>query len=409
MGGSGEIDEMHVAHNVKFIAFYLTQFHPIPENDLWWGKGFTEWTNVTKAEPVFDGHYQPHLPADLGFYDLRLKEIRRQQIELAHQYGIDGFCYYYYWFSGKRLLETPLDAMLSDPESDMPFCLCWANENWSRRWDAAESEVLIAQKYLPGDDLAFIKSLIPYFNDERYIKINGAPLLIVYRPQHLPDPKKSAQVWRDYCKSIGIEKIHIHSALTHGNWDYEQFGFDGGVEFPPHNMKQDNLVGDLNCIEDYHGYVVDYSEVAKMYLANDYSKKNVFRCVFPSWDNTARRKLNGAVCLNGTPENYEYWLSCAVNKTKKEYPDQERFVFINAWNEWAEGCHLEPDRRYGHRFLETTRRVRKGTPTVSSWTHVGVKDALKNNETKIRKHTQGHSFISKIREWFSTLLTRSKR
>lgn len=377
MVGNEDIKTSSAAHNVRFIAFYLTQFHPIPENDLWWGTGFTEWTNVTKATPVFDGHYQPHLPADLGFYDLRLKESRHQQIELAKRYGIDGFCYYYYWFSGKRLLERPLEDMLHDPESDMPFCLCWANENWSRRWDAAESEVLIAQQYLPGDDLAFIKSLIPYFNDRRYIKINGAPLLIVYRPQHLPDPKKSAQVWRDYCKSIGIEKIHLHSALTHGNWDYEQFDFDGGVEFPPHNMKQDNLVGELNCVENYQGYVVDYSEVAKMYLANDYSEKNVYRCLFPSWDNTARRKLNGAVIINGTPENYECWLSSALKKTKEEYPNQERILFINAWNEWAEGCHLEPDRRYGHQFLDVTKRVKLGKSSVSSWTHIGVSNEIK--------------------------------
>jgi lipopolysaccharide biosynthesis protein len=357
---------------IRLIAFYLTQFHPIPENDLWWGKGFTEWTNVTKARPMFRGHYQPHLPTDLGFYDLRVAETRRDQIAMAKEYGINGFCYYYYWFSGKRLLERPLNDMFADPKSDMPYCLCWANENWSRRWDAAEHEILIAQRYLADDDLNFIKSLIPHFRDPRYIYVDGAPLLIVYRPQHLPDAKKSAEVWREYCASVGIDKIQIFCAFTHQNWDYRQFGFDGGIEFPPHNMVQHNFVNQLDCVDSYDGYIFDCTEVAEMYLARDYQDFNAFRTVFPSWDNTARRALNGAIGLNGTPENYEYWLSRAIEQTKADYPSKERLVFINAWNEWAEGCHLEPDRKFGHRFLEATLRAKNGRSTLKGWTHSGV-------------------------------------
>jgi lipopolysaccharide biosynthesis protein len=362
---------------VKLIAFYLTQYHPIPENDLWWGRGFTEWTNVTKAQPMFRGHYQPHLPTELGFYDLRVDETRRDQIAMAKEYGIDGFCYYYYWFSGKRLLERPLDAMMADSKSDMPFCLCWANENWSRRWDAAEDEVLIAQKYLPDDDLNFIKSLIPYFNDPRYIRHEGAPLLIVYRPQHLPNARQTARIWREYCASVGIPRIHLCCAFSHQNWDYKQFDFDGGVEFPPHNMNQQNLRDQLDCVEGYDGYIFDCAEVAEMYLARDYSDYDAFRAVFPSWDNTARRAKIGAVGLNGTPENYEYWLFKAIERTKREYPGRERFVFINAWNEWAEGCHLEPDRRYGRKFLEATLRAKKGLSTLSGWMHTGVPREIK--------------------------------
>lgn len=341
----------------KLIAFYLTQYHPIPENDVWWGKGFTEWTNVTKAQPLFDGHYQPHLPSDMGFYDLRVRQTRRDQIKLAREYGIEGFCYHYYWFSGKRLLHEPLNDMLADSESDMPFCLCWANENWTRRWDAAEHEVLIAQKYLPDDDMNFIKSLIPFFQDSRYIRIVGKPLLIVYRPQHLPDAKKSARAWREYCRSIGIGEIHICAALTHGNEDYIQFGFDSGVEFPPHNLHCNNMASKILFHQPFRGRVVQYEDVAQTYMARRYNNRNVFKTVFPSWDNTARTGNRAVVVLNSTPENYEYWLSQTVRNTMEEFPGEERLVFINAWNEWAEGCHLEPDRKYGRQFLEATQRA----------------------------------------------------
>jgi 2-polyprenyl-3-methyl-5-hydroxy-6-metoxy-1,4-benzoquinol methylase len=359
--------------SVRVIAFYLTQFHPIPENDAWWGKGFTEWTNVTKSQPLFKGHYQPHLPTDLGFYDLRVRETRHAQIEMAKAAGIDGFCYYYYWFSGKRLLERPLEDMLADPDSDMPFCLCWANENWNRRWDAQEDELLIAQRYLPDDDLDFIKSLEPYLRDRRYIRVNGAPLVLVYRPQHLPDAQQSAEVWRAYCREVGLGEIHIAAALTHSNWDYRQFGYDSGVEFPPHNMVSENLAPHLRFHADYFGYCPDFRDVAEMYLNRPRREgESVFRGVFPSWDNSARRGPIGTVILNGTPENYEFWLASAIDRTIAERPGQDdRLVFVNAWNEWAEGCHLEPDRKYGHAFLDATRRARAGS-ALTGFTHTGV-------------------------------------
>ncbi|MEW6077214.1 MAG: glycoside hydrolase family 99-like domain-containing protein [Thermodesulfobacteriota bacterium] len=358
---------------IRFIAFYLPQFHPTPENDRWWGKGFTEWTNVTRAMPLFAGHYQPRLPSDLGFYDLRLRETRHEQIALAREYGLDGFCYHYYWFSGKRLLHRPLDDMLADPASDMPFCLCWANENWTRRWDAADHDILVAQRHLPDDDLDFIKGLIPFFSDPRYIRVDGAPFLIVYRPQQLPDARRSAGVWRDYCNRIGIGKIHICAALTHGNRDYARFGFDSGVEFPPHNLEGcANINNRISFFQPFQGNVLEYEDIARSYLGRRYAPGNVYRAVFPSWDNTARTGSRAVVVLNGTPANYEYWLAETVRKTARDFPDKERLVFINAWNEWAEGCCLEPDVRFQRGFLEATRRVKNGTGDRQRFEDVGV-------------------------------------
>ena len=352
---------------IRLIAFFLTQFHPIPENDRWWGKGFTEWTNVTRAEQLFEGHYQPRLPADLGFYDLRLREARHEQIAMARQYGIDGFCYHYYWFSGTRILNRPLDDMLSDPESDMPFCLCWANEHWTRRWDGMDHEVLLRQKYFPEDDLNFIKSVVPFFQDPRYIRHDRAPFLIVYQPQHLPNPLNSVNLWREYCETAGIGPIHLCAALTNDNEDYARFGFDSGVQFPPHNHKCPHVNEQIDFYAPFHGGAVEYSTLARSYLDREYPKENVFRTVFPSWDQTPRVGSRGFLTLNATPANYEYWLGESMRRTAADYPGKERFVFVNAWNEWAEGCHLEPDLRFGRQFLEATFRAKTGESAKSSF------------------------------------------
>ncbi len=356
-------------HPPRLIAFYLPQFHPTPENDLWWGKGFTEWTNVTKATPLFEGHYQPHLPSDFGFYDLRLRETRHDQIKLAAHYGIDGFCYYYYWFSGTRLLNRPLDDMLEDPDHNMPFCLCWANESWTRRWDAADHEVLIDQKYLPEDDLNFIKSLIPFLRKPGYIRVDGRPFLMVYRPQHLPDAKKSAMVWREYCRTIGIGEIHISAAFTHGNDNYTQFGYDSGVEFPPHNLQPSNINHFINFYNVFKGNVMQYAAVAQSYLERNYDSR-VFKTVFPAWDNTARTKERALVVLNGVPNNYEFWLSSVIDRTRRTNAGD--LIFINAWNEWAEGCHLEPDQRFGRGFLQATLRAKNGLRRFSTFPEIGL-------------------------------------
>ena len=389
---------------VRVVAFYLPQFYPFPENDRWWGKGFTEWTNVTRAQPLFEHHYQPRLPADLGFYDLRVWATRHEQERLAKEHGIDAFCYYYCWFSGTRLLNRPLDEMLTDPASDMPFCLCWTNESWTRRWDGAEKQILIEQKYLPEDDLKFIKSVEPFMLDKRYLRLDGAPLLIVYVPQQLPDAGKSIAVWREYWRSQGHGELHLCAALTHNNEDHAQFGFDSGVEFPPHNLRGENVTSEITFYRAFRGTVKQYASVAREYLERRYANPNVFRSVFPSWDNTARTNEGALVILNGTPANYEYWLAEALRRTRHDHPGKEWLVFINAWNEWAEGCYLEPDRRHGGEFLEATRRAVAGESVLEDFTHTGLpapgdvhRDFLAELAEIIEYHIQLR--IGKLRLW----------
>ncbi|MGY6277393.1 glycoside hydrolase family 99-like domain-containing protein [Methylomonas sp. MgM2] len=348
----------HGPHDIKLIAFYLPQFHPILENDEWWGKGFTEWTNVTKAVPQFVGHYQPRLPGELGFYDLRLKEIQKRQIEIAKNYGVYGFCYHHYWFGGKKLLERPFQQVLNDPDLDLPFCLCWANENWTRRWDGSESEVLIGQVHSPEDDLAFIRDIEPAFRDERYIRVNGKPILIVYRASLLPEPKETARRWRDYCRSCGIGEIYLIAAKSFEITSPEPFGFDAVVEFPPHGAIAPLIHPQLRFIRnDFAGHVHHYSELARYFQDFVEYPYRTYRTVVPSWDNQARRPKGGAIYHDSTPELYAEWLKQACLHTEKIAGSRDKFVFVNAWNEWAEGAYLEPDRRYGYAYLQKTYQV----------------------------------------------------
>lgn len=360
--------------DLRLVAFYLPQFHPFPENDKWWGKGFTEWTNVTRAKPLYVGHYQPHLPSDLGFYDLRVPEVRREQAAMAKAYGIDAFCYHYYWFSGKRLMERPLDDMLADPEMDMPFCLCWANENWTRRWDGREHELLIRQDYHPEDPVESLRSMLPYLRDRRYLTHKGRKIIVVYRPQNLPDSAQWVEAWRVEARALGLGELHLVCALTHANWSYKAMGFDAGVEFPPHNLEPEmnRHLHKVGFFDSFLGILPDMKDVAEYYLNRDRADEpNVHRGVYPSWDNTARRRENALITLNGTPENYEYWLHRAIEETRRETGGKDGLVFINAWNEWAEGCHLEPDHRYGRAFLEATLRAKHGS-ALRDWTHVAI-------------------------------------
>ncbi len=342
--------------DVKLIAFYLPQFHPIPENDRWWGRGFTEWTNVTAARPVFDGHYQPHLPSELGFYDLRVPEVREQQAELARAHGIHGFCYYHYWFGGRRLLERPFDEMLRTGRPDFPFCVCWANENWTRRWDGAEHEVLIAQAHSDGDDGAFIRALLPAFRDPRYIRVGERPLLIVYRAPLLPDMPRTLGIWARECRRAGLPPPFVLAALTFNLADPRPLGVDGAIEFPPHGSRVAPLAPPPGRVDpDFQGTILDYGRLARQFLRRSTAPFRRFRTVVPGWDNTPRRRRRGVILHGSTPERYAAWLAGAVRETYQRHPPGERLVFINAWNEWGEGAHLEPDRRFGRAYLEATR------------------------------------------------------
>lgn len=343
---------------VKAIAFYLPQFHPIKENDEWWGQGFTEWTNVTKAQPMFIGHEQPKFPGAMGYYDLRLPEVMRQQAQLAKRFGIHGFCFHHYDFSGRRVLETPVNNFLENSDIDINFCLCWANENWTRRWDGFDEDVLLSQNHSPSDDIRFIESLHTYFSDKRYIRFDGRPLFIVYKPEQFPDISATLQRWRAHWKRIHGEGLYIVMAQSFGAEDPRDLGFDAAVQFPPHKYSWDNprLNSQLKTVDDYAGQIFDYEHFAQSYCEPD-PEYVLYKTVSPAWDNTARRGVNGTVIANSSPSKYKKWLDAGCKWTISRHEKGNSFIFINAWNEWAEGAYLEPDRRYGYAFLNATSQV----------------------------------------------------
>lgn len=348
--------------NVKLIAYYLPQFHAIPLNDENFGKGFTEWSNVTKAMPLFDGHYQPHLPYDVGFYDLSSDSIMYRQIELAKMYGIYGFCFYYYWFSGKRLLEKPIFNYLNNKELNLPFCLCWANESWSRLWDGGNKETMIEQKLLQTDDEKFFYDILPFFKDKRYIKIDDKPILLIYnlnlfkkeRMQHF------IKTLKNLAQKEGLAGVFV---LGVKSFDFEkqlEFGADMAVEFPPHNMpnKFDFTIYPKYANKNANGgHIFNINEYVKR---GEYVKKqssSAFKCAFVGWDNTARKAKSGADIYLCSPSSYKIWLKNLITWTKQNYKKERQFIFINAWNEWAEGAHLEPDTRYGYAYLQATKEA----------------------------------------------------
>lgn len=358
---------------LRAIAIYLPQFHPIPENDKWWGTGFTEWRNVTNARPLFPGHYQPHLPADLGFYDLRLAEARKDQADLARAHGIHGFCYWHYWFGGRRILERPFEEVLQSGQPDFPFCLAWANENWTRRWDGEDKEVLLQQNYSLEDDQAHIDHLLPAFKDPRYIRVNGKPLFLVYRINSFPDPAATARLWRAAAVQAGLPGLYLCTitSLPEIHFDPARIGFDAAVEFqpdwgtlPPRESYSEEkswlrfLPRHQAAIRAYRSHFIrSYGEMVQAMMDKERPEYKLFPGVTPGWDNSPRRKADAIIFRGSEPELYGRWLRHAVNQSLRRFEGEERLVFINAWNEWAEGNHLEPDLKWGLRYLEETRKA----------------------------------------------------
>ncbi|USF25742.1 hypothetical protein N510_000654 [Firmicutes bacterium ASF500] len=392
--------------DVKALAFYLPQFHTFPENDAWWGKGFTEWTNVKKGMPRFQDHYQPRTPhQDMGYYCLEDINVMRQQAELAKSHGIYGFCFYYYWFSGKRLMEKPVDILLKHPEIDIPFCLCWANENWTRRWDGQEQDILIKQEYSDQDDETFISDLKKYLDDPRYIRVHGKPVIVVYSPCFIPDCRKSFQKWRKVARKIGVGEIEIWICLTWGRTaDSMQIVdcVDAEVEFPPHNLGGEWLEipnvqreGSDTIIYDYTravDYITDvWEHTPSLSLPVHYG------CML-AWDNAARRKDGWHAFYHFSLKSFYHWLSEAVRQVRTRLPEEERFIFINAWNEWGEGTYLEPDQRYGYASINTAAKAlfdlpfEMDTHLVDETSPAIEKDAFQHGSNVPRIAVQAHVF-----------------
>lgn len=341
----------------QVVAFYLPQFHPIPENDAWWGRGFTEWNNVSRALPQFEGHAQPRLPGDLGFYDLRAPEVMRHQMQLAREYGVSAFCTYFYWFAGKTLLEAPLQQWLNDASLDLPICLCWANENWSRRWDGRADDVLISQQHSATDDLAFIAYVARYLVDPRYLRVNDKPMLLIYRPGLLPEPKTTTERWRAWCRTNGIGEIHLAYVQSFDRIDPRDIGFDAAVEFPPNNTSMTPITRQQRLINPgFRGDVFDWRELARQAAEAADPSYPLYPGVNAGWDNEPRRSGRGRVYLYASPRRYCDWLRQAVYIAQRRVPSSP-LVFVNAWNEWAEGAILEPDSRLGYAWLEATRQA----------------------------------------------------
>lgn len=344
----------------RIIAFYLPQFHPIPENDVWWGKGFTEWTNAAKAKPLFRGHYQPHVPADLGFYDLRLPETRVAQAQMARAHGVEAFCYYHYWFAGKRLLERPFNEVLESGQPDFPFCLCWANASWTGIWHGNPKRVLMEQTYSGTEDYEkHFRELLRAFRDRRYLKVDGKPLFIVYKPRDVPNVKQVADYFRHMAEKAGLPGIYLVGVAHHDGWDPHESGFDAAVV--------QNLSGLTRSIPwrypllklraRFGGQrltIRQYEDLLNSFVPERTRQLEYLPCLIPSWDNTPRSGMNGLVMQGSTPELFRHSVRQALDKVSAK-PEEHRLVFLKSWNEWAEGNHMEPDLRYGRAYLEVLR------------------------------------------------------
>jgi len=363
------MSDKEIKNKARVIAFYLPQFHPTPENDLWWGRGFTEWTNVASAKPLFKGHDQPVIPADLGFYDLRLPETRVAQACMAATYGVEGFCYWHYWFGGRRMLERPFNEVLESGSPDFPFCLGWANHSWSGIWKDEPHRLLIDQTY-PGeaDDRAHFEYLLTAFRDDRYIKVDGKPVFVIFKPTDIPDAKRRFDFWRELALQAGLKGLHIVGINMLDFTNPASLGLDAVIASTlAVNNTGNSLLNEVTRV--FWGIrkklslggprVVDYSEAIKHLIPDLNSFQcEAYPCVYPNWDNTPRKGRKGFVLSNSTPNLFEEHLSNALSAVE-DRDEQHKFIFVKSWNEWAEGNYLEPDTKWGLQYLEALQRVIK--------------------------------------------------
>ncbi len=350
---------------IKVLAYYLPQFHPTPENDEWHGTGFTEWYKVRSANPLFHEHYQQHVPhEDIGYYHLDGPAKLQQQAEMMQKSGVHGLIFYHYWFTGRMILEKPAQMLLDNPQIDMPFCFCWANENWTRRWDGNEAEILLGQVYSKEDARGFIRYLIPFFKDERYIKVDGRPMLHVYRPSSIEHIDEYLAVWREECEREGLKAPYVVATLTRGATNPQDHGMDSAVERVLHDWTADAVQDTRSQLRPYwplEGNIINYPEVADHYMGQDLGKDfTLFRSLVPTWDNTARYGNRAYVLNHFTTEKFQSWMEFLVDYSERNLPEDRRYVVVNAWNEWAEGAHLEPDTRFGYGYLNSIGRALSG-------------------------------------------------
>jgi glycosyltransferase involved in cell wall biosynthesis len=348
----------------KVLAYYLPQFHSTPENDAWWGKGFTDWTNLLRAVPRFAGHLQPRVPRDLGFYSLENAEVLRRQIELAKGAGLFGFAFYFYWFNGKRLLDGPLQMLLADSTLDFPFCVIWANENWTRRWDGMDRQILISQEYRESDDASLVDCFAGLFADPRYIRIGERPLLMIYRANLIPNAAARIRTWRQMFQQRHDENPLIVMSQSFEDFDPTPYGLDGAVEFPPHKLILETapITDTLDVLDpEFSGAVFAYEDIAAASLATPEQNYPLIKGIVPGWDNDPRREGSGSILHASSPAKYQSWLESLINMAATNKFHGESLVCVNAWNEWAEGAFLEPDLHFGAAYLNATGRAICGT------------------------------------------------
>lgn len=353
----------------RFIAFYLPQFHPTPENDEWWGKGFTEWVNVAKARPLYRGHDEPHIPADLGFYDLRLPEVREQQAELARKAGIEAFCYYHYWFgNGKQILERPFNEVVESGKPDFPFCLCWANHSWYKKlWDPNNKgkDKLLAEQLYPGENdyIEHFNALLPAFKDKRYMKVNGKIFFIIYDAIKFEDVERFVRIWRDLAKKNGLSDFYF--VATDQDSRNKETIISKGID-AIYNSDQFNIHHHLSTWKKVllllgrswlkRPTVFDYRDAAKYMMNDDCKSSNTIPCILPNWDHSPRSGANAIILKNAKPEYFKQLAKRAI-QIVSEKPEEERIVIIKSWNEWGEGNYMEPDLEFGHGYINALREA----------------------------------------------------